>query len=79
MFRIYQSATPQSKKYIANQNFKKNYLQVFDKDFNLLKNIELDFSITHAGMFTGASFIYFQQDSDHEDSLSFYRIQIEQL
>ncbi len=74
--RVYQSATPESKIGINDSNVKENMLQVFDKNFNLIKNISLDFAITFAGIFMDESSIYFQLPPDTEEYLSFLRIDL---
>lgn len=75
--RIYQSATPESKRSIAHTNQKEAMVQVFDRNLNLLKNISLDFNITFSGIFIDNSAVYVQVPPDNEEFISFLKITLQ--
>ncbi|ARV12198.1 hypothetical protein BTO09_07465 [Gilvibacter sp. SZ-19] len=74
--RVYQGAVPESVPvYEANKHPKKSAVQLFDKgSLQLLKNIDLGFTITFSGIYLQGNTMYFQTLSENEDELQFIRL-----
>lgn len=74
--RLYHSASLPIKESNPGKMEKESYVQIFDKDINLIKNIKLDISAAFSGSFMNSDAIFVQMSPDNEDELSFLKISI---
>lgn len=80
IIRIYQSGAPEGQQNLtASRDYKQKIIQVFDKDFKLLKDIPFDFNITYSGIFNNGNTLFLQKPPLDDNSLLFEIIKLTKL
>lgn len=73
--RLYLSGTPDSKMNLNNnENHKESILQIFDRNYNFIKNEPIDEKLTFQGIFSKNDTLYFQLGALEEDEIRFLKV-----
>lgn len=77
IIRVYQSGAPEGQQNLtASRDYKQKIIQVFDKDYRLLKDIPFDFNITFSGVFNFGNTLFLQKPPLDDNSLLFEIIKL---
>lgn len=76
IIRVYLSSTPEHKINSNNQNPKETALQIFDKDLQLLKTVNINKALGFAGNFSDGNTLYFQIEALNENEIRFLKLEL---
>lgn len=77
IIRVYLSSTPEHKiNSNNNQSLKETALQIFDKDLQLLKTVNINNAFGFAGNFSDGNTLYFQIEALNENEIRFLKLKL---